>query len=622
MTQTVADKLALLPDSPGCYLMQEKGEILYVGKAVNLKSRVRSYFHGRDHAAKVTAMVQRVDDFDTILCDTELEALVLECNLIKRHKPYYNILLRDDKHYPYIRLDEREAFPRVELVRRIEKDGARYFGPYYSAVAVHEVLDVLRHTFPLRTCKAAPDSNKPRRPCVHHEIGECLAPCAGLATREQYRKTVREVVQFLQGKPAPVVGRMRAEMNEAARLLSFERAAGLRDKLQNVERLLENQKAISTGGGERDVVAIAQDGLDAMAQVLHVRGGRMIGGNSFALERAGDEPVSLVIVSFLMQYYEDGPMLPGEILVESLPDEGNQLITDALSERRGGKVRLIAPVRGEKRSLILLAKKNAADALLKRNATKRKTFERTGGAVRALADAIGLPAAPARIEGFDISNTQGAQSVASMVVFIDGAPAYKEYRHYRIKTVEGPNDFASMEEVVGRRFRRGLAEKRKRDAGGLSNSAGGFADFPDLVLIDGGPQQLDFARRAMLEAGANVPMFGLAERLEEIWLPGAETPIVLDRHSQALHLIQRVRDEAHRFAISHHRALRAKQTVRSRLEEIPGIGPKRRSALFKRFRSLEAIREATVEELMNTPGMSKAAADAVIAWFQRVKGED
>lgn len=618
MTTPVSEKLALLPDSPGCYIMKQRGEILYVGKAVSLKNRVRSYFHGSDHTPKVAAMVRKVDDFDIMLCDTELEALVLECNLIKRHKPYYNILLKDDKHYPYIRIDEREAFPRVQLVRRIEKDGARYFGPYIAATAVREVLDVLRHTFPLRTCQTAPDPSKPpRRPCVHYQIGECLAPCAGLVTPAEYKKTVAEVVQFLQGKSGPILEKTRAQMEEASVAMQFERAAHLRDKLYNVQRLLENQRAISTGGGERDIIAVAQDGLDAMAQVLHVRGGLMIGGDSFALERAGDEPIGQVIVSFLMQYYEDGGLLPREVLCEALPEEGVRLIEDALTERRGSRVYISAPVRGEKRSLVQLAKKNAGDALMKRNATKRKSWERTEGASRALAEAIGLENPPRRIEGFDISNTQGAQSVASMVVFINGMPAYKEYRHYRIKSVLGANDFASMEEVIGRRFKRGLMEREKKREDGLPVDDGGFADLPDIVLIDGGPQQLLFARRAMLAAGADVPMFGLAKKLEEIWLPEADEPIMLDRHSPALHLIQRVRDEAHRFGIGHHRALRAKQTIRSRLEDIPGIGPKRRAALLKRFKTMEALRNASREELLETPGMTATAADALLLWFEQ-----
>ena len=618
MTQEIREKLALLPDSPGCYLMRQRGEIIYVGKAINLKNRVRSYFHGRDHTPKVAAMVEKIDDFDIMLCDTNLEALILECNLIKLHKPYYNILLKDDKHYPYIRIDERELFPRAELVRRIAKDGARYFGPYIGATAVREVLDVLRQTFPLRTCNTPPDPKKPRRPCVHHEIGQCLAPCAGNVSTERYREVVQEVVQFLQGKSTSVLKRLREEMMDAATKMQYERAATLRDRIADVERLLEAQRAISTDGGERDIIAVAQDGLDAMAQVLRVRDGRMIGGDSFTLERAGDEDKADVIASFLMQYYEDSNLLPREVLAQALPGDMD-VIEHALSQRRGTRVHLHAPVRGEKRALVLLAEKNARDALEKRNARARKSYERTAGASKALAEAIGLPKAPRRIEGFDISNTQGVLSVASMVVFIDGASARKEYRHYRIKTVEGANDFASMEEVLGRRFRRGIAEREKRLLQGLPVDDGGFCDLPDLILIDGGPEQLAFARRAVQAAGGNVPMFGLAKRLEKIWLPDAAEPILLDRHSPALHLIQRIRDEAHRFAITHHRNLRAKHTVRSQLEDISGVGAKRRATLLKHFRSMEALRSATAEEIAKTPGMTRPVAEQVYAWLHAKK---
>lgn len=614
MTPEIQEKLALLPDSPGCYLMKQHGKIIYVGKAINLKNRVRSYFHGRDHMPKVAAMVSKADDFDIMLCDTNLEALILESNLIKLHRPYYNILLKDDKNYPYIRIDEREPFPRVELVRRIEKDGARYFGPYIGATAVREVLDVLRQTFPLRTCGTPPDPKKPRRPCVHYEIGRCMAPCAGAIESAAYKETVAEVILFLQGKSAPVLARMHAEMEEAAAGLHYEKAALLRDRITGVKRLLEEQRAISTGGEERDVLAAAKDGLDAMVQVLNIRGGRMIGGEHYALERAGDEETGDILSSFIMQYYEDGRLPPREIIAQALPQDNDTLQT-ALTEMRGARVYLHAPVRGEKRALVLLAEKNARDALEKRNARARHSFERTLGASRALGEALGLSHAPRRIEGFDISNTQGALSVASMVVFIDGAPARREYRHYRIKTVEGANDFASMEEVLGRRFRRGIAERERKLAQGDAVTDG-FADLPDLILIDGGPEQLSFARRAIQAAGGDVPMFGLAKRLEEIWLPGAEEPIMLDRHSPALHLIQRLRDEAHRFAITHHRSLRGKQTIRSRLEDIPGIGPKRRTALLKRFKSIEALKNATEEELTDVPGMTRDTAQAVCAYLK------
>ena len=609
MNETLRLKIAMLPDSPGCYLMKHAGEIIYVGKAKNLKNRVRSYFMQKEHTPKVAAMIAKIEDFDIILCETNLEALMLECNLIKLHKPYYNILLKDDKHYPYIRIDEREPYPRVTMVHRMEKDGAKYFGPYIGGGAVREVLEVLRQTFPLRTCSQVPNPDKPRRPCVHYEIGQCTAPCAGKITPEAYGETVKQVVAFLGGKTEQVLKAMKAQMAEAAAQLQFEKAALLRDRIRDVEGLLERQLAQSTSGGERDVIAVWSDGLDAMCEVLHIRGGKMIGGDNFALERAGDEETAAVIGDFLLQYYEDGRLLPREVLCQALPEDADE-IASILTERRGGTVRLIAPQRGEKRALVLMAEKNARDALEKRNARAKVTYERTVGAAKALAEAIGMQTVPRRIEGYDNSNIQGAQPVASMVVFIDGKPARKEYRHFKIKTVVGANDFATMEEVLGRRFRRGLTEHEE-------HPDSGFGDLPDLILIDGGPEQLAFARRAMHAAGAEIPMFGLAKRLEEIWLPDADAPILLDRHSPALYLIQSVRYEAHRFAITFHRQLRSKQTIRSRLEEIPGVGPKRRTALFKAFGSLEGVKKASVEELAAVDGMSRPAAEAVYAWARR-----
>ncbi len=594
MTEQLSLKLRELPDSPGCYLMKEKGDIIYVGKAVNLKNRVRSYFHGRDHTMKVAAMVSRVDDFDIMLCQTNLEALILECNLIKLHKPYYNILLKDDKQYPYIRIDLQEPFPRVTLARRAEQDGAKYFGPYIGATAVRDVLEIARKAFPLRSCDKKLPLKTPGRPCVSHEIGRCLAPCAGLCTSEEYRAVIQSLMRFLSGGHGQVVERMTREMNEAAANMRYERAAQLRDGIRDIEGLMERQNAQKAAGGARDIVAISQDGLDAMAQVLIVRGGRMLGGESFPLPREGAEPQGEVLAAFVAQYYESREPAR-EVLCQDIADR--DALESWLRERRGGAVSLLVPQRGEKRALVQLAEKNASDALKKRNAKQQVKYERTQGACEQLGEALGMQNTPYRIEGFDISNTQGVLSVASMVVFEGGEPARKEYRHYRIKTVEGANDFASMREVLLRRLKR---------------AASGEWVTPDLILIDGGPEQLAFAQSAMREAGVDVPMFGLAKRLEEIFLPGREESILLDRHSPALHLIQRVRDEAHRFAITHHRNLRGKAAVHSQLEDIPGIGASRRRALLQNFKSIKAIREATLEELLAVEGMSKPAALAVM----------
>ena len=599
MNETLKRKIALLPDSPGCYLMKEQGKIIYVGKAVNLKNRVRSYFHGRDHTPKVAAMVSHVDDFDILLARSNLEALILECNLIKLHKPYYNILLKDDKHYPYIRIDLSSPFPRIEMARRLEKDGAKYFGPYIGATAVKDVLETLKKVFPLRTCNLPLPMEKHRRPCINYEIGRCLAPCAGKCTQEEYGALIRKVMAFLNGDYKNVIRDLQADMQSASMQLQFERAAAIRDRIRDIEGLMQRQQAIQTTGAEQDVIALSQDDMDAMAQVLLIRGGKMVGGDSFALPGEGREVASEVLFDFITQYYEERKPAR-EVLIQAMPAEIMQDLELWLREKRQGACQLTVPQRGDKRALVLLSEKNARDALEKRNAKRQVQYERTVGACQSLARVIGMDTYPRRIEGFDISNTQGLLSVASMVVFIDGEPAKKEYRHYRIKTVEGANDFASMEEVLGRRFRRAVSENPDEKW-----------VMPDLVLIDGGPQQLQFARRAMLQHGVEVPMLGLAERLEEIYLPGRESSILLDKRDPALHLIQRVRDEAHRFAITHHRGLRNNTMHQSVLEDIPGIGPARRRALIAHFKSVKKIAEADVAALSQVPGMTEKTAQAV-----------
>lgn len=613
-------KISMLPESPGCYLMKDaEGTIIYVGKAVNLKNRVRSYFRDTAHTPKVAAMISHIADFDVLLCETNLEALCLECNLIKLHKPYYNILLKDDKHYPYLRVDLKEPYPRLTLARKMEKDGAKYFGPYIGATAVRQVIDAVRNVFPIRSCRKELPLKTPSRPCVNYEIGRCMAPCAGKCTEEAYWDMMDGVLSFLGGDYKQVLEMLRRDMMAAAEKMQYERAAVIRDRIRDVEGLLERQIAIQTDRSEQDIIAIAQDGLDAMVQIVYVRGGRMIGGDHFALPREGSEQPGDVLASFMTQYYEDGNLVPRNVLAQALPDGSREQLEQWLRQQKGSAVTLTTPKRGEKHDLVLLAAKNAMDALQKRNARAQVMEERTTGAAAALGRALGLEKAPRRIEGYDISNTQGVLSVASMVVFIDGKPAKKEYRHFRIKTVEGANDFASLNEVLGRRFTHGLQEKAEREAAGLSPIGGKFSDLPDLVLIDGGPQQLRFARQALLDMGADVAMFGLAKKQEEIFLPDREDPILLDHHTPELHLIQRIRDEAHRFGITHHRALRGKASIHSQLEDIPGIGPARRKALLKAMGSLKAIREATEEQLLAIPGMSKPAVEAVLAWAADTK---
>ncbi len=616
MNELLRLKLEKLPTCPGCYLMKSEGQIIYVGKAVNLKNRVRQYFqNSRDHTAKVRAMVERIDDFDIVLCDTNLEALILECNLIKLHRPQYNILLKDDKHYPYLRIDLAQDYPRVELVRRTQKDKAKYFGPYMGATSVREVLDMLRALFPLRTCSAPIRPGEHRRPCLHYQLGECLAPCAGLTTPQEYAEVVRQVIDFLNGKSEDVLSRLQQQMIQASKDMRFEQAAQLRDRIRDVQSLMERQKAINVHGGDQDILACARDGIDAMVEVVFVRGGHMIGAESYALEGAGDQEVSQVLAQFLMQFYDDGRTPPDEILCMELPNQSQDIETALCQRRESGKVTLREPQRGTKHKLVELALKNAQDALAKRNAHLSRQRERTVGACAALASALGMDHVPRRIEGYDISNTQGALSVASMVVAIDGEAARGEYRHFRIKTVEGANDFASMSEVLTRRLTRAKKEREALAAQGKLPEDGrgltGFADLPDLILIDGGPQQLRFAREAMLSVGYDIPIFGLAKRLEEIFLPDREESILLERKSPALHLIQRIRDEAHRFGITHHRKLRQKAGMHSSLEDIPGIGPAKRRALLTHFGSIAAIASATQEELCAAQGIGPVQAKVI-----------
>lgn len=601
-------KIANLPESPGCYLMKHEGTIIYVGKAKNLKNRVTQYFHpSRSHTPKVIAMVEKIDDFDVMLVSTEMEAFALECNLIKLHMPHYNILLKDDKAYPYIRVDLNQAFPRVELARRQERDGARYFGPYRGATVVREVMDVMNMVYPLRTCAYAINPDKPRRPCVHHQIGRCLAPCAGKVSQEEYRALVDKALEFLNGKYKPVLDALKAGMAECAASMNYERAAVYRDRIRAVESLIEKQTAISTQSSDRDVIAVLHHDADALVQILFVRSGRLIGSESFTLEGAGDDEAGEILTQFMLQYYGSENVPPREILLSTLPGEAS-VVEELLGEQAGRRVYLSAPRKGDKLHLVSVAMKNLRDQAQKLDKRMASSHERTFGAMEELQRVLGLEKLPRRIEGYDISNTQGALSVASEVVMLDGTCAHSEYRRYRIKTVQGANDFASMHEVITRRLTHGLNELAERQAQGLDVRGGKFSYLPDLILIDGGPVQLAFAQDAMHALGLEIPMFGLAERIDEIYLPGCDETIVLDRHSNALHMIQRLRDEAHRFAITNHRALRGKASVASRLDGVPGVGPKRRKAILTHFKTVEALRAASAEEIAQTPGVPETVA--------------
>lgn len=604
-------KIANLPESPGCYLMKSQGKIIYVGKAKNLKNRVSQYFHAyRAHTPKVRAMVEKIDDFDIMLVSTELEAFTLECNLIKLHMPHYNILLKDDKAYPYIRVNLAEDFPRVELARRQERDGARYFGPYRGATVVREVMDVLAQIYPLRTCSYAINPDKPRRPCVLHQIGQCLAPCAGKVSKEDYRAEVDKAISFLNGKYKPVLDALKARMADYAKEMNYEAAAVYRDRIRAVESLIEKQTAISTTASDRDVIATLHHDADAMVRIMFIRSGRLIGSEQFTLEGAGDDEAGEILTQFMLQYYGPENVPPKEICLSANVQEA-AIVEELLSEQAGHRVYIQVPRKGDKFHQVSVAMKNLRAEAEKLDKKLANTHARTVGAVEELADILGLKRVPRRIEGYDISNTQGAQSVASEVVMIDGVCANKEYRNYRIKTVQGANDFESMYEVITRRLTHGLNELAERQAAGLDPRGGKFSDLPDLILIDGGPIQLEFAQKAMHALGLDIPMFGLAERIEEIWQPHSDTSIILDRHSNALHLIQRLRDEAHRVAITHHRGLRTKASVTSRLDTVEGVGPTRRKNVLKHFKTVEALKAATVDEIAEVPGLPRNVAENI-----------
>ena len=616
MSPELEFKIANLPDSPGCYLMKSGGEIIYVGKAVNLKNRVSQYFHySAQHTPKVRAMVEKIDDFDIMLVDGELEAFALECNLIKLHMPRYNIKLKDDKAYPYIRIDLNERFPRVELARRQEKDGAKYFGPYQGATVVREVLDVARLVFPIRVCAKKLNPEKKLRPCVHHQVGQCPAPCAGLIDEADYRKTIDGVIDFLNGKYAPVLDALKAKMAAAASEMNYERAALYRDRIRAVEAVMQKQKAISTAQADQDIIAALPHDEDALVQLMFVRSGRMIGSERFTLEGAGDEPLGEILTQFMLQYYGPEITPPREILLSATPPE-HDVIEQLLTEQHGARTYILTPRRGEKLKLVNMAVKNLKDEAKKLDRKNANSYARTTGALEALQQALNLPALPRRIEGYDISNTQGAQSVASEVVMVDGVSANREYRHYRIKTVEGANDFASMYEVITRRLSHGLDELAERKAQGLDPQGGKFSWLPDLILVDGGRGQLAAAREAMLAQGLNIPMVGLAKRIEEIVLPGQEESVLLDRHSPALHVLQRVRDESHRFAIIHHRALRGRASIASRLDGIPGVGEKRKREILRHFKTVEALKAASEDEIKKVPGLPENVAGAVYRFLR------
>lgn len=614
------EKLKNLPDRPGVYLfMDAEGRIIYAGKAVSLKNRVRSYFQaGSGQSPKVRSMMEKAAGLEYIVTDSELEALILECNLIKEHRPRYNILLKDDKSYPYLKITVNEEYPRVYITRRAARDGGLYFGPYTRVGAVNETLGLIRRLFPFRTCRDR--ALKPKdRPCLNHHIKRCLGPCAGKVTGEEYRNMIRDVSLFLEGRQEELVKKLTARMEEASRRLEFERAAELRDKVRSVKKVLEKQKIISTRREDQDAVAVAQGEDDAAVMVFFVRGGKLLGRESLMLKGVRGVEREEIIASVLKQYYSSADFIPGEILIQEMSPAEAGVISRWLSGKKGSKVDVTVPRRGEKKKLLEMVESNARlslDEALQAGASSRDG----AGDAGELSRYLGLGENCRRIECYDISNIQGAEAVASMAVFEDGKPAPGEYRRFKIKTVLGSDDFASMREVISRRFERGGEERDLIGTGQLSTRQAKFHIFPDLVIVDGGKGQLSAAAEAMKGAGCgNIPVFALAKEEELLFAPGREEPIRLPGDSGALYLLQRIRDEAHRFAVTYHRQLRTKRNLKSLLDEIEGIGEARRRALLKAFPTMDAIAEATPEDLASVRGMNRPSAEAVHQFFKNTE---
>ena len=602
-------QLANLPAEPGVYqMLDEHGKVLYVGKAIDLRSRVRSYFQpGRPHAARTDAMVDRVTDVRTIIVRNESEALLLECNLIKQHKPPFNVRLKDDKKYPYLKVTLDEAFPRVIFTRKLVRDAGRYFGPFSNAGGLRDVIDLIRKVFPLRTCKFDDIGVNYRRPCLQYHIKRCQGPCAFLQTREEYAATVRDVVLFLEGRHATLVGRLKREMEFASEQLAFEHAARLRDRIADLERVMARQEVVWKSQVDMDLIAGAHgQGVSSM-EVFFVRGGKLIGQDNFLVEGTDGRSPGEVLAAFVEQFYAASPAIPKEVMLEDrIP--GMPELARALSSVRGNRVRILVPERGARAEYMRKVRRNAEQHLADHLAKRHVADERAAAALDELASSLGLPALPQRIECFDISHVQGSNVVGSMVVFEDGIPHKSEYRRFKIQGDERNDDIANMQQMLRRRL-------RYLTAAGLPAAAGKERKFekrPSLVIIDGGQAQLSAALTVLEELDlVALPMAALAKRFEELYVPGEDLPVELARNSPALHLVQRLRDEAHRFAVTYHRSLRGRRLTASALDGVPGVGPARRRALLRTFGSAAGVRRASVAELEAVPGISRELAAVI-----------
>ncbi len=623
MMFNMEEELKKLPDQPGVYIMRDdRDAIIYVGKAVSLRKRVHQYFQAsHNEGVKKARMVKQIARFEYIITDSELEALVLECNLIKEHRPKYNTMLRDDKTYPYIRVTLGEDFPRVLFSRQQKKDKSRYFGPYTSAGAVKDTIELLNKLYQLRTCsRSLPRDIGKDRPCLNYHIHQCVAPCQGYVSKEAYRERVDAAIEFLNGNYAPILKSLEEKMKEASERLEFEKAIEYRELLGSVRQIAQKQKITHTDGEDKDIVAIAADDTDAVVQVFFIRDGKLIGRDHFYVKIGNEDSRGQILASFLQQFYSGTPYIPKEIILQQ-EVEDREVLAEWLTEKRGGKVYIRVPQKGMKEKLVELAKKNA-ELVLSQDREKMKREEgRTIGAFKEIEKLLGLERLQ-RVEAFDISNINGFETVGSMVVYEKGKPKRSDYRKFKLRSVTGPDDYASMYEVLTRRFTHGMKERETLAEKELSGEYGSFTRFPDLILMDGGRGQVNIALKVLEELKLNIPVSGMVKddnhRTRGLYYNNEELPI--DRSSEGFKLITRIQDEAHRFAIEYHRSLRSKEQVHSALDDIPGIGPARRKALMRRFQSLEAIKAASLEELASTESMNGQSAESVYHYFHKNEG--
>lgn len=616
----IQEELKKLPDHPGVYLMHDdRDAIIYIGKAISLRNRVRQYFQtSRNKGPKIEKMVTHIDHFEYILTDSELEALVLECNLIKEHRPKYNTMLKDDKTYPYIKVTLGEAYPRVLFSRLMKKDKSKYYGPYTSAGAVKDTIELVQKLFQIRTCnRTLPRDIGKERPCLNYHIHQCQAPCQGYISKEDYRLQIRGAMELLNGNFAPVIKDLEEKMKAASEALEFEKAMEYRDLLTSVRQVAQKQKITSFDGEDRDILALAMDDRDAVVQVFFVREGKLIGREHFHVTIGAEDTKKEVLSTFIGQYYAGTPFVPKEIMLPMEIDDAN-VVAEWLSAKRGQKVYIRVPKKGQREKLVELAEQNAVMVLTQDKEKIRREEGRTIGAVKEIADLLDLGYVK-RMEAYDISNTNGFESVGSMVVYERGKPCRSDYRKFKLKTVTGPDDYASMREVLTRRFTHGMEERAQNKEKNLAQEYGSFTKFPDLILMDGGKGQVNIALEVLDELKLAIPVCGMVKddhhRTRGLYFNNEEIPI--DRHSEGFRLLTRIQDEAHRFAIEYHRSLRSKQQVRSILDDIPNIGETRRKALMRQFQSLEKIREASVEQLWEVDGMNEKAAQSVYQFFHK-----